>query len=65
MRIKTTIIGGLFLTGIKIKATGMYAPEKVVTNADFANIIETSDEWIKTRTGMSERHISEGQPTWS
>jgi len=52
------------LQGIKIKSTGMYAPEKVVTNADFANIIETSDEWIKTRTGMSERHISEGQPTW-
>ena len=62
--IKTTEIGGLFLQGIKIVSTGMYAPEKIVTNDDFAKIIETSDEWIKSRTGMSERHLSEGQPTW-
>ena len=52
------------MLGIKIKGTGMYVPEKIVSNDDFAGIVETSDEWIKTRTGMSERHISEGQPTW-
>lgn len=50
--------------GIKIKGTGMYVPEKIISNVDFAEIVETSDEWIKTRTGMNERHISEGQPTW-
>ena len=52
------------MSGIKIKGTGMYAPEKIVSNTDFAKIVETSDEWIKTRTGMNKRHVSEGQPTW-
>lgn len=32
-------------------------PEKVVTNADLAKIVETSDEWIRTRTGIKERHV--------
>ena len=52
------------MLGIKIKGTGMYVPEKIVSNDDFAEIVETSDEWIKTRTGMNKRHVSEGQPTW-
>lgn len=52
------------MSGIKIVGTGSYVPPKIVRNEDFTKIVETSDEWIKTRTGMSERHISEGQPTW-
>lgn len=44
------------MTGIKILATGACAPKKVVTNDDLAKIVETSDEWIRTRTGMDERH---------
>lgn len=36
----------------------MYAPEKVLTNADLEKIVDTSDEWITTRTGIKERHIA-------
>ena len=36
---------------------GMYVPERVVTNDDLAKIVDTSDEWIRTRTGIRERHI--------
>lgn len=49
--------------GLKILGTGRYLPETVVTNDDFAKIVETSDEWIVKRTGMKERRITE-QPTW-
>jgi len=35
-----------------------------VENDDFAKIVETSDEWIYTRTGMKKRHLSQGEPTW-
>jgi 3-oxoacyl-[acyl-carrier-protein] synthase-3 len=42
----------------KIKGTGSYVPEKVLTNDDLAKIVETSDEWIASRTGIRERHIS-------
>ena len=38
--------------GIKILGTGMYLPEKVVTNEDFTKIVDTSDEWITKRTGI-------------
>ena len=44
--------------GIKIAGTGSYLPEKVLTNADLTQIVETSDEWITTRTGITERHIA-------
>jgi 3-oxoacyl-[acyl-carrier-protein] synthase-3 len=43
---------------IKIIGTGSYVPEKVLTNFDLAKMVDTSDEWIRTRTGMSERHIA-------
>ncbi len=36
---------------------GHYLPEKVLTNDDMAKIVETSDEWIRTRTGIERRHI--------
>jgi 3-oxoacyl-[acyl-carrier-protein] synthase-3 len=41
----------------RITGTGSYVPEKVLTNKDIEKFIETSDEWIVTRTGIRERHI--------
>ncbi len=41
-----------------IRGIGFYAPEKVLTNADLEKIVETSDEWITTRTGIKERHVA-------
>jgi 3-oxoacyl-[acyl-carrier-protein] synthase-3 len=41
-----------------ITGTGSYAPERILTNADFEKLVETSDEWIVSRTGIKERHIS-------
>ncbi|KON89438.1 3-oxoacyl-ACP synthase [Sporosarcina globispora] len=38
---------------------GRYLPEKVVTNADLEKIVDTSDEWIRTRTGIEERRIAD------
>jgi 3-oxoacyl-[acyl-carrier-protein] synthase-3 len=47
-----------------IIGTGSYLPEKVMTNDDWAKLVETSDEWITTRTGIKERHfIGDGQAT--
>ncbi len=42
----------------RIAGTGSYLPEKVLTNADLEKIVETSDEWIQSRTGIKERHIA-------
>jgi 3-oxoacyl-[acyl-carrier-protein] synthase-3 len=42
----------------KIIGTGSYLPEKVLTNQDLERMVETSDEWIVTRTGMKERRIA-------
>ena len=41
-----------------IIGTGSYLPEKVLTNDDLSKIVDTSDEWITTRTGIKERHIA-------
>lgn len=41
-----------------IIGTGSYAPERVVTNRDLEALVDTTDEWITTRTGMKERHIA-------
>ena len=41
-----------------ILGTGSYIPEKVVTNDDLAKILDTNDEWIRTRTGIRERHLA-------
>jgi 3-oxoacyl-[acyl-carrier-protein] synthase III len=43
----------------KITGVGMYVPDKVMDNKYFESIVETSDEWIKTRTGISERRLLE------
>lgn len=46
----------------KIIGTGLYVPERVVTNDDLAALMNTSDEWIRQRSGIAERHyISEGE----
>jgi 3-oxoacyl-[acyl-carrier-protein] synthase-3 len=42
----------------RIIGTGSYLPEKVLTNHDLEQIVDTSDEWIYTRTGIRERHIA-------
>ncbi len=43
---------------------GMSVPERVMTNDDWAQLVETSDEWIRSRTGIAERHIAgEGETT--
>lgn len=43
---------------IKIRSMGIYLPEKILTNADLEKMVETSDEWITTRTGIKERRIA-------
>jgi len=43
---------------IGILGMGSYVPEKVLTNADLEKMVDTSDEWITTRTGIKERHIA-------
>lgn len=42
----------------KITGTGSYLPSKVISNKDLESLIDTTDEWIFTRTGIRERHIS-------
>lgn len=49
--------------GFKITSTGHYVPSLVVTNEDLTEFLDTSDEWINKRTGISERHISTGENT--
>jgi len=46
-----------------IAGCGSYAPPKLLTNDDLSQIVETSDEWITTRTGIKVRHISEDHET--
>jgi 3-oxoacyl-[acyl-carrier-protein] synthase-3 len=49
---------------IKIRSTGIYVPDKVLTNFDLEKMVDTSNEWIITRTGIKERRIaSEDQAT--
>lgn len=43
---------------LNIISTGRYLPEKILTNDDLSKIVDTSDEWIYTRTGIKSRHIA-------
>ncbi|TSA23489.1 ketoacyl-ACP synthase III [bacterium] len=43
----------------RIKGTGFYVPEKILTNFDLEKIVDTTDEWVKTRTGIEERRIAD------
>jgi 3-oxoacyl-[acyl-carrier-protein] synthase-3 len=49
----------------RIIGTGSYLPAKVVTNDDLAKQLDTTDEWIRTRTGIRQRHIAEPSQTAS
>ncbi len=46
-----------------ITAVEKYLPERILSNSDLEKIVDTSDEWIRDRTGISERRILDGQPT--
>ena len=50
--------------GINILGLGSYVPEQKLTNDDFTRFVETNDEWIRTRTGISERRMAGREPTW-
>jgi 3-oxoacyl-[acyl-carrier-protein] synthase-3 len=43
---------------VRVTGWGMYAPERRLTNADLERVVDTSDEWIRTRTGIRERRIA-------
>jgi 3-oxoacyl-[acyl-carrier-protein] synthase-3 len=48
----------------RIAGTGSYLPEKVLTNFDLEKMVDTSDEWIRTRTGIERRHVAaDGETT--
>lgn len=53
------------LRKIRIAASGFYVPEKILTNADLEKIVNTTDEWIVSRTGIKERHIASPQQATS
>ncbi len=50
---------------VGIVGTGSYVPEKILTNAELEKMVDTSDEWIRTRTGIRERHIVDGKTATS
>ena len=50
---------------IGITGLGMYVPEKVLTNFDLEKMVDTTDEWIQSRTGIRERHVAEPGTTTS
>lgn len=47
----------------KIKYTGVCVPEKVVMNSELEELVDTDDEWVRSRTGIGARHISMGENT--
>ncbi len=53
------------MTYSRIAGTGSYLPSNIVTNAELATRVETSDEWIRTRTGICQRHIAAPEQTSS
>jgi 3-oxoacyl-[acyl-carrier-protein] synthase-3 len=54
MLANVSLNGAIGITGV-----GSFVPEKVLTNDDLSEMVETSDEWITERTGIKERHIAE------
>lgn len=42
----------------RIEGTGRYLPKRILTNADLEKMVDTSDEWIRTRTGVERRHVA-------
>ncbi len=52
------------MTYARITGTGSYLPEKVLTNFDLEKFVDTTDDWIRTRTGIEKRHVAlDGQTT--
>jgi 3-oxoacyl-[acyl-carrier-protein] synthase-3 len=49
----------------KIAGTGRYLPERILTNADVEKLVDTSDEWIRSRTGVERRHVADEDQTTS
>lgn len=49
----------------RIAGTGRYLPERIVTNADLEKMVDTTDEWIRTRTGVERRHVAAKDETTS
>jgi 3-oxoacyl-[acyl-carrier-protein] synthase-3 len=46
------------MTYSRIEGTGRYLPERIMTNADLEKMVDTTDEWIRTRTGVEQRHVA-------
>lgn len=51
------------MCGVKLLSMGKAVPAYCMTNDDLSKVVETSDEWISSRTGISQRHISKGETT--
>ncbi|WOI57571.1 beta-ketoacyl-ACP synthase III [Palleronia sp. LCG004] len=52
------------MTRAQIRGVGHYLPERVVENAEFESIVDTSDEWIRSRSGIERRHfVADGETT--
>ncbi|MBV9316050.1 MAG: 3-oxoacyl-ACP synthase, partial [Gammaproteobacteria bacterium] len=48
----------------RVAGTGSYLPKKIITNHDLEKMVDTTDEWIRTRTGIERRHIAaDGETT--
>lgn len=48
----------------RVAGTGSYLPKKIITNHDLEKMVDTTDEWIRTRTGIERRHVAaEGETT--
>lgn len=48
---------------VEIIATGSYVPDRIVTNEELSEFVDTNDEWIRSRTGISERRVSLNENT--
>jgi 3-oxoacyl-[acyl-carrier-protein] synthase-3 len=58
-----TRAGGQPPQSVRVTGWGMYAPQRVLTNADLERVVDTNDEWIVQRTGIRERHIAAANET--
>ena len=59
------MIGSVRENGMRVGITGIgaYVPERVLTNADLERVVDTSDEWIQSRTGIRERRVAAAHET--
>ena len=51
--------------GVKILSFGAWAPDKILTNDDLSKMVDTSDEWIRSKTGICQRHIADDETATS